>query len=427
MKVQIVFLSLVVTAALCVHVFAQEPPKPPKETQAGETTRPLGTQMSPEELLAPIRARLLTDFNRRLQDPQAYAQHVRKSCAAFPEGDLFPYVYPAMAYVNVALRNPDQKENSIQNAGKLIDLAIASVARRVRPPQGRLSGLRSYQDHATYLGQLNLALGAYSLISEDGRYDVLHARLSDLLHAALSESQGRPLRSFPEYSWPFDTIPVLVSLRLYDARTSRTRSDAIIKKHLRWVRRDGTQPRLKLPYSRIDYATGGGRELPRGCDLSFRLCLLPHVDREYAEVLYKHYTSGYWLDKGVAAGFAEWPGGIRRFQDMDSGPIVMGIGLGATGLGIGAAIAVDDQQRLQRLAGQLASADILRPLFVAAQRYATGRAARELRMIALEDGCFTGFLFGDAMLFYCVTWQDWSGEKAPKANKEPTATDESAP
>lgn len=145
---------------------------------------------------------------------------------------------------------------------------------------------------------------------------------------------------------------MLVSLKLHDKKTSQTRSDAIIKRHLDWLRTKGTHPRLQLPYSRINHSASNDHELPRGCDLSFRSCLLPHLDREYAEEMYKHYANNYWLERGVLTGFAEWPGGVQRFQDMDSGPIVMGIGLGATGLGIGATIALGDQHRLQRLVSQ---------------------------------------------------------------------------
>ncbi len=407
MKLRTGILSLAGIAVVVAHALAQQPGAPPRD----EKMLPDATQPSGKELLAPISARLLRDFNRRLEDPQGYARDVKIRCASFPEGDLFPFLYPAMAYVNVALRAPDQRENSVRNCEKLIDLAIASVAQRVRPPQGELSRLISYQDHATYLGQLNLALGAFALISEDGRYDLLHRHLSDILYAALAKSNGRPLRSFPEHSWPFDTIPVLVSLKLYDRAASPTRSDAIIKEHLRWIREEGSDSNLQLPYSRIAVDANSSHELPRGCDLSFRLCLLPHLNRDYAKELYKFYTETYWLDRGLVAGFAEWPKGTQRFQDMDSGPIVMGIGLGATGLGVGATIALNDQERLRRLAGQLASMDVLRTRFLEAQGNTPDASTGELGKIALDNECFTGFLFGDVMLFYCVTWEEWPGEK----------------
>ncbi len=389
--------------------------------EASEVKQPLGSlsntankKLTTEQVLNSIRIRLLSDFNRRLKNPQVYEKYVIKSSGLFPEGDLFPYIYPALAYVNIALKDPAQKANSIRNAKKLIDLAIKSVIKHVHPPYGRLDRLNSYKKHATYLGQLNLALGAYSLISEDDDYDKLHAKLSDILHQALIDSKGTSLCSFPEYSWSFDTIPVLLSLKLYDIKTSQTRSSVLIKKHLNWIGTNATHPLLKLPYSII----GNDRELPRGCDLSFRFCLLPHLDREYAEKLYKYYIDNYWIDHVFMAGFAEWPKGKKRYQDMDSGPVVMGIGLGATGLGIGATIAMNDQIHFERLIVQLASINIIRPLFIAAQQYTTDNTAQRLQMIELDDKCYTGFLFGDAMLFYCITWQPWIKTEQKSASRE---------
>ncbi len=402
-----------VSTALLGQESAEDAARQANAQEAESPGRGGSATVSAEEVLGIIRRRLVAQFDAYLTTPADYRDRVGRECHVFPEGDLFPYLYPAMAYVNLALEDPERTDHSVTQAGKLIDLAIPSVIRHVRPPGGRLERLSDYRQHAMYLGQLNLALGAYYLISDDNRYDTLHRKLSDLLHQALVEAKGRPLRSFPQYSWPFDTIPVLVSLDLYDARTSRPRSAQAVRAHLSWVRANATHPGLRLPYSRIDNATGRGRELPRGCDLSFRLCLLPQVDRAYAEQQYAQYLKHYWLDQGLLAGFAEWPGGTKRFEDMDSGPIIMGIGLGSTGLGLGATIAMDDKERLKRLTAELATLDLLRPLFVAAQQEATGKAAAKLRMIRLDAKHVTGFLFGDAMLFYCITWQPWTEEGAP--------------
>ncbi|MBN1672354.1 MAG: hypothetical protein JXR37_15040 [Kiritimatiellae bacterium] len=365
--------------------------------------------VSSAEVLAETRDRLVKAFDTQLANPDGYRTCVERECGLFPEGDLFPYIYPALAYVNVALRDPARRPHSAVQAAKLIDVAVMSAARRVRPPRGRLEELTDYKRHATYLGQLNLALGAYALIGDDGRYTALRNRLSYVLHRAMVRGGGRPLVSFPEYAWPFDTIAVLLSLQLYDAKTGIARSGPIIRQHLAWVREHATHPELRLPYSRIDEAAGQGKAWPRGCDLSFRLCLLPHLDKAYARDLYREYVRSFWLEKGVLAGFAEWPNGVTRRQDADSGPIVMGVGLAATGLGLGAAIAAGDQDRVDRLCGQLASIDLIRPLFVAAYQQ---MAPRDGGAVPLDDGYVTGFLFGDAMLFYCVTWQPWPVGKA---------------
>lgn len=399
----LVICSLVGTAS--VSMCAEQPAPGPAQPRAAATAAP-----SEEETLGSFRTRFLAEFDEHLKDPSAYAGLVARECRSFPEGDLFTFIYPAMAYVNVGLRAPAQREHCARQAVKLIDLAVAAATRRVQAPGGRLEGLRGYQNHATYLGQLNLALGAYRLVGDDRRYDALNKHLSDLLHQALVMSSAAPLRSFPAYSWPFDTIPVILSLRLYDDRTGVPRSREVIARHLAWVRAHATDPKLGLPYSRLNEATSQGLDVPRGCDLSFRLCLLPHLDREYAGNLYRNYVRNHWVETGALAGFAEWPNGLQRAGDVDSGPILMGIGLAATGLGVGAAIAADDHARLQRLCAELNSMDALRGLILLAQAEAKARGTPFPLAVQLDARYATGFLFGDAMMFYCVTWQPWVDE-----------------
>jgi hypothetical protein len=253
-----------------------------------------------------------------------------------------------------------------------------------------------------------MVLGAYSLISQDDRYDKLHQILSNIFHEAMVDSEGRALNSFPEYSWPFDTVPVVLSLYLYDKKMSSTHSKEIITRHLEWIREKASDPQLELPYSRINNMTGQGIELPRGCDLSFRLCLLSHIDQEYSKHLYEKYTTHFWLDLGIFAGFSEWPNGQMRFEDIDSGPIVMGIGLGATGMGLGAATALEDGSRLNRLTSQMTTVSkYIVPLLAKGQKLIIEGKEIQFQMIPINDEYFSGFLFGDAMLFYCVTWQPW--------------------
>jgi hypothetical protein len=340
-------------------------------------------------------------FDASLDKPDAYREIVRKECAIFPEGDLFPYVLPALGYVNRGLSDPARMEGCRTRVRQLIDLAIPAVVRKVGPSGGTLANLDTYRHHATYLGMINLALGGYRLIGGDDRYEAVHKTLTDVLAKALLENEGRPLDSYPSLCWPFDTIPCLLSLKLRDKIAGMTRTEPLLRRHLEWVERSGTDPALGLPVSRMDKA-GKPSAPPRGCDLSFRLCLLVHLDRAQAENVYKKYMEAFWIDRGIVSGFAEWPHGKDGPADADSGPIVLGIGLSATGLGIGAARAMGDEARQASLARQLANLQAFRRLAESMDKKSGGAFA-----IPLSDRYVTGFLYGDACLFYAATWTPW--------------------
>lgn len=246
-------------------------------------------------------------------------------------------------------------------------------------------------------------MSVYSLVYQGNKYHHLNKHLTAILYKALLKVSGKPLHSYPEYTWPFDTIPVVASLLLYDKAQGTNTYKNIAAKHFKWLKTQGMHPLYKLPFSRINPVSYTGKEVPRGCDLSLQLCILSQINKKYAKQLYQQYLKFFWIKRGTIAGFAEWPNGKSKFQDIDSGPIFMGIGLGATGLGVGTVIAMDDKERVAILASELFAIDLLRSIFL--------RIAKNDPILGgaypISEKYFTGFLMGDLMLFYCVTWQSW--------------------
>jgi len=135
------------------------------------------------------------------------------------------------------------------------------------------------------------------------------------------------------------------------------------------------------------------------------LSLLAHFAPDHARRLYKEYVKHFWLEKIILAGFAEWPRGRAGFEDRDSGPVILGIGTAASALGLATTRAMDDDYRSLRLLMQLGnfrralerfheSNDSQSPLILGG-------------MIRVRPEYYTGFLFGDAILFYALTWVSW--------------------
>ena len=398
---------------VCGYGVAQSRPGPRKTDSGGQV------QDKDSAVHRTIQAELLKEFDAWLGVPGRYKKLVDNECRDyFPEGDLFPYVMPAMAYTNVALRDPNRAAKAVKRVSQLIDLVLPEVVRKVRPPGRKLENLKTFNKHATYLGQLNVVLGCYRLIGGDGRYDKIHKQVSDILHQGLVKRKGRPLESYPHYSWSFDTIPCLLSLQLYDLHTGQPRSRQVTASHLAWVKDNATGAKLRLPHSRINMVTGRGLVVPRGCDLSLRICMQWHIAPEYTRELYRNYVKSFWVDRGVLAGFAEWPGGKSKLADTDSGPIILGVGMSATGLGLGAAIACGDKPRTDRLCAQTGAMKLMLKRMLTGDR-TTGKAMIA-GMMPYRQRCQTGFVFGDACLFYTSTWTPWTKEAFAKLKATPT-------
>lgn len=137
-----------------------------------------------------------------------------------------------------------------------------------------------------------------------------------------------------------------------------------------------------LSFSRV---TSDGAVRARGCDLSFRLCLLPHLNKQAVSALYRRYASRFWGDHGVISGFAEYAGG-GGLADIDSGPMILGIGMSATGMGLGAAVAAGDEARLRRLCQGLVNMQRIRPM-IAQTRIGGLKDGRPLLHWVIDGGC----------------------------------------
>lgn len=342
-------------------------------------------------------------FDSLLEDPASYRARALDECAPFPEGDLLPFVFPIIGYTNDAIRHPDRADAHRRLVIQLLDLAMPSVVSHVRPPGGRLEQLQDYGRRGVYLGQIALALGCYRLIGGDDRWGAIHSRVADVLHEALVAANGDQLWSFPDMTWPFDTVPCLLALRLYDAHRRSTRSSAAIARHLDWVQERATDPALGLPYSHLPDQPGGKTVAPRGCDLAYRVFLLAHVDAARARRIYDAFRRHFWIERGFLAGFAEWAHGEELGEDLDSGPVILGLGLAATGFGIGAALCMRDRWRLGRLLMQLSMANLIFSVL----------GPRVKARYPYDGRYVTGTLMGDASIFAVAGWTPWGlGELA---------------
>jgi len=364
-----------------------------------------------ERMTAEVVNRLDEELSRLAQDPEEYARLVAAECRSFPEGDLFPYTLPVLAWAGLA--EGERRPADLARMERLLELAERPVSKRTSAPEGRLERLATYRDQATYLCQLNLALAAFVSAGGTGRFAELHDALSTVILSDLEKAGGKPLNSFPSYTWPFDTVPCLLSLADHAPRPGRNagseaasadtaRAERVretMRRHVAWIEESGLDPDSGVPISRVDPDTLTPTEAPRGCDLSWRLALLEPIAPETARTLYERYVKAFWRERFLAAGFAEWPKGREQHEDVDSGPIIAGIGGTATVLGIASAQVFQDQLRLARLVPQIGSAHA-----AISQRSSGSGGTMPGLPVKLRSDRYTGFLYGDVVLFHALTW-----------------------
>ena len=108
-----------------------------------------------------------------------------------------------------------------------------------------------------------------------------------------------------------------------------------------------------LPAYQAEVTSGYGVQASRGCGNSGLLLFAPDLDPERARAWYQLYASNFWKSTDWIAGFTEIARGqTTQVMDVDSGPILAGIGSVASAFGIGAARRAGDLDRAAQLTWQ---------------------------------------------------------------------------
>lgn len=191
-------------------------------------------------------------------------------------------------------------------------------------------------DDGLFLSHLNLIYGAADQLGDCGD-EAEHRRVSEAL---ARRSLADPTKHVPSYvklpfRWPADQTATLASLARFDAahaaNTLTAPLDAwraFMAKHL--------DAKSGLPESEVT-GKAPGAKFPRGCAQSFITRYLSEVDPKLANEWWEKYREHHVTRLGAIVGFREWPRGVERKGDVDSGPIVLGIGAAASAFAIAAA------------------------------------------------------------------------------------------
>ncbi len=312
----------------------------------------------------------------------------------------------AAGLMNVYVAEPARRDEVLE----LLD----EVVRRAKSPKVAPSGLADHRsvdasvmldDHNLYFSHLAVILGVRRLVACDGarrdrgctmdpREDRLQSRLVDHLRERTLASPLHHAPSYPDSDmWPADQSVTLLAFRLHDEAFGTRLLDEPLAGYLATME-EHTDPATHLFHSAVidptmplasaaaDYAT-----TPRGCAASWTQLYLGQVAPDVARAQYTHYRATMSADMLGFGGFREWPSARARGMDADSGPIVFGVGMAATGLGLGPA----------RLFGDV-------------DRYATIRRTAltfGLPSWIPSHGYVTAPVLGEAILFHGRTARPW--------------------
>ncbi|MFZ2901043.1 MAG: hypothetical protein WA004_20600 [Saprospiraceae bacterium] len=187
----------------------------------------------------------------------------------------------------------------------------------VSPPYGVFyTGWTNY-----LLGRKLLATPPHSRTEEEVQVFKAHCLQ---ISKALAESESPFLESYHGMAWPADMVIAISSLALHDRLFP-----PLFQSELQgWTTKVKglLDPATGLIPHAVAPKSGATLEGARGSSQSLMLCFLKDIDEDFARQQFQLYTE-YFLEKRFGLpGISEYPEGQSGRGDIDSGPVLLGIG-----------------------------------------------------------------------------------------------------
>lgn len=258
----------------------------------------------------------------------------------------------AIGSAQVAMQHPKSRDEALVILRLAMDRLADPNTRAYDGDAWNQDALRSLgedeRDHGAFLMYYAFALGMDRLADPDHA----DAQLFDqVIETLLRRAKKRPvmlLDSYPGETYPVDNAVFIGALGLH-AKATGASYDPFLDKWEALARSQWIEPKTGLLYQAVDGANGAKRDVARGSGTAAAAYYLsfarPSLSRDLWNALRTHLYREL-LGFGLVREFV----GSGR-GDVDSGPVIFGLGVSATGFAIGAARAHGDERAFSTLYG----------------------------------------------------------------------------
>jgi len=263
------------------------------------------------------------------------------------------YMMTGLGLAQTASEHPELKTKNLE----LIEICIQQI---LSPPvrdfdkeswgSDPIESLETNEGHIGYLGYFNLLLSYHRLLDPHSRYAELNDKITAALVRRMEQSPILLLKTYPDELYPMDNCSVIGSLGLYDRATGKDHS-ALIQKWIANCKNKYQDKQTGLLYQAVD-VSGEPVDAPRGSGTALGLYFLSFADAQYSWELFQAVKRELAWN---AVGFGmvnEYPKTVKNEGgDIDSGPVLFGVGLSATGFTISGARIHGDETLYQNIFG----------------------------------------------------------------------------
>ena len=255
-----------------------------------------------------------------------------------------------MGLGQVVLEHPELEDRYLPAMESCLDWLVLPEARNFGTGKWGDDGFaaRPGDPGHAYLGYMNLALGMHRLLEPDSPYAELHDSITDHLAAGMAMPIHR-FQTYPDETYPVDQAMAAGSVGLHARATGSDREALLADWSLRY-REAAVDSDTGWLIQRLETGDGSAGDDPRGSGTALAayglLFAAPELSRELYQAL---AADGLRAPLGLGV-IREYPSGYGGRGDIDSGPVILGFGVSATGFAMAGARAHGDEAAYRSIA-----------------------------------------------------------------------------
>lgn len=248
----------------------------------------------------------------------------------------------ALSNMAEALRNLGMNANDctrkVADLNTLKDLLSNVVKYAVHPTvnpwKKPIEKVSDFNHYGYYLEHLNIILGCYQQVVDDRHFELNERITQYLAHESLIQPNAHA-RLIPHIKmrWSADQAAIIYSLWLFDQNNGTHYHVDPKERWINYMNTQGKHPETGLYVTEV-MRTKRYSLQPRGCSHAYMCYYMEHFAPGAASEQWALFNEHMSIERLGLSGYREYLPGYKGKWTPDSGPIVFGIGVAATGLAL---------------------------------------------------------------------------------------------
>jgi hypothetical protein len=269
-----------------------------------------------------------------LEDELKYKNLGERMQQIFPEGYVFVNALYGLAWCELGMSpvvTPEIKKHAMNEALYAFESINGSNG------QWNFSNDLTPQYGVFYAGWRNYLLSKILMVDTNFNasefYIASYKAHCEELELTLQNAQTPYFESYPNQTWPADMLVAIASLSNHD-KIFAPKYKRTIEKWLQLVKQK-IDPKTGLIPHKVDSKTGDGIEKSRGCSMVLSMRMLFDIDNNFAKQQYELMQKSFITTSFGLPSVREFDKNQFGLGDIDSGPVIFGVGFAATIVMIG--------------------------------------------------------------------------------------------